>query len=256
MRGPAGAPERIREAISSPSSNLAIEDGTEFVSGENVIDLGDVLSLGKATAPEAVEIIAASVDRALQDGRPLLCVGGDHSVAWPILKATAPKFERLTILQFDAHPDLYPDFEGDPLSHACPFAQILETFDHVDLVQIGIRTLNRIGKKQADRFGVRIHPASSLPTAAELRIDHPVYISLDLDVLDPAFAPGVSHLEPGGLSTRELIGLLHAIDAPIVGADLVELNPERDPTGVTAMVAAKLAKELCGILQRSAHLPI
>ena len=174
-------------------------------------------------------------------------------MAWPVLKATAPRHDRLTILQFDAHPDLYPDFEGDPYSHACPFARVMEAFDHVELVQIGIRTLNRIGQTQAERFDVRIHPASSLPDSAELRFDHPVYISLDLDVLDPAFAPGVSHHEPGGLSTRELIGLLHAVDAPIVGADLVELNPERDPTGMTAMVAAKLTKELGGLLLRSAH---
>lgn len=251
MRGPANAPNRIREAIASPSSNLSIEGGGEFAIGHNVEDLGDVQGLDDAAAHDAVDVVAASVERAWKAKRPLLSLGGDHSVAWPILKAIAPQYERLTILQFDAHPDLYPDFEGDPLSHACPFARIMETFDHVDLVQVGIRTLNRIGQQQADRFEVRIHPASSLPAAQELHFDHPVYISLDLDVLDPAFAPGVSHHEPGGLSTRELIGLLHAIDTPVIGADLVELNPDRDPTGITAMVAAKLVKELGGLLLRS-----
>ena len=74
--------------------------------------------------------------------------------------------------------------------------------------------------------------------------DGPVYVSLDLDVLDPAFAPGVSHPEPGGLSTREVIGFLQRLKAPVVGADLVELNPKCDPTGLTALVAAKLAKGL------------
>lgn len=253
MGGPAKAPDQIRRAIASPSSNLAMEDGNDFLMGSNVIDLGDVPGLSDATGPEAVEWVSSSVDSALDEGRPLLCLGGDHSVAWPILKATAPRHDQLTIIQFDAHPDLYPDFEGDPFSHACPFARVMEAFDHINLVQIGIRTLNAVGRAQAERFQVRIHPASSLPATAELCFDHPVYISLDLDVLDPAFAPGVSHHEPGGLSTREVIGLLQAIDAPVVGADLVELNPDRDPTGVTAMVAAKLTKELGRLLLHSAH---
>lgn len=253
MRGPAQAPDRIREAIASPSSNLAMERGDDFAIGTNIADLGNVKGLTDADGPAAVRKISSSVAEALALNRPLLCLGGDHSVSWPILKATAPRFERLTIIQFDAHPDLYPDFEGDPLSHACPFARIVEAFDHVDLVQVGIRTLNATGRQQAERFDVRIHSASSLPSAEELRFDHPVYISLDLDVLDPAFAPGVSHHEPGGLSTRELIGLLHTIDAPIMGADLVELNPDRDPTGVTAMVAAKLTKELGSLLLHSAN---
>ena len=255
MRGPAKAPNEIRRAIASPSSNLAMENGVDFLVGSNVTDLGNVSGLSAAAGPDAVDVVASAVDSALDAGRPLLCLGGDHSVAWPILKATAPRYDQLTIIQFDAHPDLYPDFEGDPFSHACPFARVMEAFDHVNLVQIGIRTQNTVGAQQAERFKVRIHPASYLPEKAELCFDHPVYISLDLDVLDPAFAPGVSHHEPGGLTTRELIGLLQAIDAPVVGADRVELNPDRDPTGVTAMVAAKLTKELGRILLQSAHYP-
>jgi len=253
LRGPAKAPDVIRDAIGSPSSNLSTESGGQFVLGGNVQDLGNVGGLDEASGIQAVEIVSGAVNSALDSGRPLLCLGGDHSVSWPIMRATAPRYERLTIIQFDAHPDLYPDFEGDHLSHACPFARIMERFDHVSLVQIGIRTLNEVGRRQAERFDVRMHPCSRLPLPAELHFDHPVYISLDMDVLDPAFAPGVSHHEPGGLSTRELIQLLHTIDAPVIGADLVELNPDRDPTGISAMVAAKLSKEIGGQLLSSAH---
>jgi arginase len=85
--------------------------------------------------------------------------------------------------------------------------------------------------------------------------DGPLYVSLDMDVLDPAFAPGVSHHEPGGLSTREVIGLIHGLEATLVGADIVELNPERDVVGMTAMAAAKLLKELAAKMLGSSWRP-
>jgi len=129
----------------------------------------------------------------------------------------------------------------------------MENFEHVDLFQIGIRTMNEVCRSQVDRFGVRVRSASELVSPEELHFDHPVYISLDLDVLDPAFAPGVSHHEPGGLSTRELLRMLHAIEAPVIGADLVEYNPNRDVNGMTAMVAAKLTKELAGLMLHSVN---
>ena len=80
----------------------------------------------------------------------------------------------------------------------------------------------------------------------KLNIENPVYISLDMDVLDPAFAPGVSHHEPGGLSTRDVLQIIHGLNVPIVGADIVEFNPKRDPVGITAMAAAKFLKEIVG----------
>lgn len=248
MTGAAKAPPVIREALHSASSNLAIETGGSFETGRNIIDLGDISGLDGLSSAKAMNLIEETVHETLNEHRPLLCLGGDHSVSWPILKATAPRYERLTILHFDAHPDLYPDFEGDPFSHACPFARVMEHFDHVELIQIGIRTMNETCRQQANRFGVNVITADRDVGAEELRFDHPVYISLDLDVLDPAFAPGVSHHEPGGLSTRALLRMLHSIEAPVIGADLVELNPSRDLQGMTAMVAAKLTKELAGVL--------
>jgi arginase family enzyme len=148
------------------------------------------------------------------------------------------------VVQLDAHPDLYDDFEGDRLSNACPFARIMEEGQVARLVQVGIRTLNGPQRAQAERFGVEVVEMKAWSPDLVVKSDGPIYVSLDLDVLDPAYAPGVSHPEPGGLSTREVVGFLQRLDGPLVGADLVELNPTRDPTGLTALVAAKLAKEL------------
>ena len=114
------------------------------------------------------------------------------------------------------------------------------------LVQVGIRTINRQQREQAARFGVEVVEMRGLPAYGNLKAAGPVYITFDLDVLDPAFAPGISHREPGGMSVREAIAHLHAIEAEIVGADVVEFNPVRDVAGVTATVVAKIVKEILG----------
>jgi arginase family enzyme len=149
-------------------------------------------------------------------------------------------------VHFDAHPDLYDEFEGSRVSHACPFARIMESGLAKRLVQVGIRTINRHQREQASKFGVEVVEMRSLPAYDKLKASGPVYISFDLDVLDPAFALGVSHREPGGMSVREAIAHLHAIKGEIVGADLVEYNPVQDISGVTATVAAKILKEILG----------
>jgi arginase family enzyme len=115
------------------------------------------------------------------------------------------------------------------------------------LVQVGIRTLNRHCREQAVRFGVEIVEMRSFAAEYVPIPSSPLYVTIDLDALDPAFAPGVSHHEPGGLSVREILSVLHRIEAPIVGADVVEYNPTRDINGMTAAVAAKFVKELGGI---------
>lgn len=117
------------------------------------------------------------------------------------------------------------------------------------LVQVGIRTLNPYQRQQADKFGVeQIEMRHFKDKIGQLRFHRPLYISLDMDGIDPAFAPGVSHHEPGGLNVREVLDLLHAIDVPIIGADIVEYNPHRDPVGITAALAAKLTKEILELL--------
>jgi arginase family enzyme len=113
-------------------------------------------------------------------------------------------------------------------------------------VQVGIRTLNRHQREQAERFGVEVIEMRALPAYEKLKAAGPVYISFDMDVLDPAFAPGVSHREPGGMSVREAIAHLHSIEGTLVGADVVEYNPVQDIAGLTATVAAKILKEILG----------
>jgi agmatinase len=190
------------------------------------------------------------IERAIADilargGRPV-SIGGDHSVTYPIVRATAREIPRFTILQIDAHPDLYDEFDGDRFSHACPFARILEEHSDVRLVQAGIRTMTGHQREQATRFGVEVIDMRAWASGVRPMLIGPVYVSIDLDGLDPAFAPGVSHREPGGLSTRDVLDVIQSLPSPIVGADVVELNPAQDPTGVTATLAAKLVKELIG----------
>jgi arginase len=111
-------------------------------------------------------------------------------------------------------------------------------------VQVGIRTLSRPLREQAARFGVEMVEMRNWRDDLNIEFGSPVYITFDLDGLDPAYAPGVSHREPGGLSTRQAVDLILRVRAPIVGADLVEFNPSQDPSGMTAMVCGKLIKEI------------
>ena len=112
------------------------------------------------------------------------------------------------------------------------------------LVQIGIRTMNPHQREQAKRFGVEVHGPRSVPTIAALELGAPLYLSVDLDVLDPAFAPGLAHPEPGGLTTRDVLSIIQDLPCALVGADIVELNPRRDINNLTAMTAAKILKEI------------
>ena len=247
LAGPALAPDRIREALHSPSSNLCNENGRDLGQESRLRDVGDV-----ALGEDPFQDIRDTVGGWLDAGARLLCLGGDHSVAFPILEAYGARRSGLTVLQLDAHPDLYDELDGHRYSHACPFARVMESGIVDRLVQVGIRTMNPHQRSQAERFGVEVVEMrqwrSDLDPVKDLGLTTPLYLSLDLDVLDPAFAPGVSHFEPGGLSTREVIDFLARLPRPLVGADLVELNPLRDPSGVTAMVAAKLLKEMVELL--------
>jgi agmatinase len=242
QRGAAEAPRAIRRAFRSPSSNLTTELGLDLTAAE-IHDAGD-LDLADATSVrERIEAGAAAL---LAQGMRPLALGGDHSVTYPLVRAFRGRYSQLTLLHVDAHPDLYDEFEGDRYSHACPFARILEERLIARLVQVGIRCMNGPQERQAERFGVEVHEMRSWRGPEALRLVPPVYVSFDLDGVDPAFAPGVSHREPGGLTSRQAIELLHALPAPIVGADLVELNPRNDPSGISEALAGKLVKELVG----------
>jgi arginase len=252
LRGPAAAPEKIREAWGCDASNKWSELGVDVGAAGAFSDAGDLkLSNSQAATSDDFEKIERAVGELLEKAERPVLLGGDHSVTYPILKAfsrhfSAPNHPELTIVHFDAHPDLYDEFEGSRVSHACPFARIMEERLAKRLLQIGVRTLNHHQRDQAERFGVEIVQMSALPAYGRLKVQGPVYISFDMDVLDPAFAPGISHREPGGMTVREAIAHLHAIEGSIVGADIVEYNPAQDISGMTATVAAKILKEILG----------
>lgn len=241
LRGAAGAPAAIRAALRSDHGNDAAENGLELGTDILIEDVGD-LPLTESAADPA--LIRRSVGEAAQAGAVPICLGGDHMVSFPCVAALAEVHGPLNILHFDAHPDLYEDFEGDPLSHASPFARIMEGGHARQLVQFGIRTLNRHCREQAERYGVEIVEMRGFAPDRVPIPGPPLYVSIDMDGFDPAFAPGVSHPEPGGPTVREFLSVIHRIRTPIVGADIVELNPGRDLNGVTAILAAKLIKEL------------
>jgi arginase len=239
-RGAAAAPAAIRDALRSPSSNRWSEAMID-IGGPGVLeDAGD---LDLSDEPRARATIEARIREIVASGRRAISLGGDHSITYPIIRGFAGA-ERFTILQIDAHSDLYSEFQGDRYSHACPFARIMEE-ELVDrLVQVGIRTMNDEQYANAQRYDVEVIDMLGWAADVRPRIRGPVYVSIDMDGLDPAFAPGVSHREPGGLSARDVVSLIQSLEGPIVGADVVELNPSMDPMGLTAPVCAKFVKEL------------
>jgi arginase len=247
-RGPAMAPAAIRRALWSDRGNLACEDGQEIGIDFELRDRGD-LWLNEDAADDAV--IADAVRAAIQSGAVPLALGGDHAITHPVVRGIHAEHGPVTILHFDAHPDLYEDFEGNPRSHASPFARIMEAGLATRLVQVGIRTLNAHCRQQAERFGVEIVPMTDFAPDKVPVLDGALYISIDLDGIDPSEAPGVSHPEPGGLTMREVLAVLRRQTAPVVGADVVELNPRFDQNDRTAIVAAKLVRELAALMVRN-----
>jgi agmatinase len=243
LQGPALAPPRIREALLSPATNLCTENHIDLGQRSDWCILDDMPLSDNQTAFGAIE---HAIRDLLTRGLRIITLGGDHSITYPIIRAFTKEHKELSILQLDAHPDLYDDLEGNPYSHACPFARIMEEKLASRLVQAGIRTMTDHQRKQAERFGVEVIEMQDMRLVQGLSFEGSVYISLDMDCLDPAFAPGVSHYEPGGLSTREVLTMIQGLKGNLVGADIVEFNPDRDPLGITGTVAAKFLKEILG----------
>ncbi|NNF36579.1 MAG: agmatinase [Saprospiraceae bacterium] len=238
QQGSALAPPLIREALHCGSANyftetlVSIEDSRIIDKGD--FDIEDYLDIERIT------------ENHLNSDAKILTLGGDHSITYPIIKAHSKQYPSLDILQIDAHGDLYDSFEGDKYSHACPFARIMESGLATRLVQVGIRAINTHQAEQAEKFNVEVHHMKDLDLTTAPKFKNPLYISLDMDGFDPAFAPGVSHHEPGGLTSRQVLDLIHSIDAEIIGADIVEYNPERDFQKMTAFLASKMMRELLG----------
>lgn len=240
QRGASEAPPLIRAALFSPASNPFSESGIA-VTREAIHDAGD---LETTTGEAMMQRIEHEITELLNRGLKPISLGGDHAITFPILNAFAKKYRRLSILHFDAHPDLYDELDGNRFSHACPFARIMEAGLVERLVQVGIRCLTDHQRQQVERFGVEVIEMRDYRDDWPIDFDTPVYISFDMDGLDPAFAPGVSHREPGGLSSRQAINTILNLNAEIVGADIVEFNPRMDVAKLTETVCAKIVKEI------------
>jgi agmatinase len=243
LKGPAEAPGLIRHELWSEANNLWTETGVDLGVDGRLRDCGDI-QFDKHR--DAWELIETSANEALKDGGRVIFLGGDHAITHPLMRSVRQHHSRLTILHIDAHPDIYHDFMGNSRSHASPFARIMEQRLADRLVQVGIRTATGHQRSQIARFGVEVIEARYCSDDIRIDLRTPVYISLDIDGIDPAFAPGVSHREAGGLSPRQVINMIQQIEQPIIGADIVEYNRRRDISNLTAVLAAKLVKEIAG----------
>jgi agmatinase len=248
LKGPAEAPPLIRGELNSDAYSIWTETGFDLGEEGRLVDHGDIRFDGGG---DPWDVITESVWRATESGAPLISLGGDHAVTHPVMRAMQRRHPRLTILHFDAHPDIYDSYQGNPRSHTSPFARIMEEKLCDRLIQVGLRTLNDHHRDQFKRFSVEVFEMGRCNGPLVFDLATPVYVSIDLDGFDPAYAPGVSHREPGGFSPRQVIDWLHSIDQPIVGADVVEYNPRCDLSKVTATVAAKLVKEIAGMMLKT-----
>ncbi len=214
-------------------------------------DVGDVnLPFGNVTG--ALDRLAQVSRSLLEKDKFPLFLGGEHLISYPLIKEVAAKHPGLVVLHFDAHADLAARFGGEKFSHATVMRRVLELPDVASLYQFGIRSLSedeatfvresgRHGKLQQNLFDVLEPLSAALPEIA----GKPVYLSLDIDVVDPAYAPGTGTPEPGGISARELLGAIARLKGlNLVGADVVEVSPVGDESERTAALAAKVVREL------------
>ncbi len=222
-------------------------------------DLEDVCycDLGDLTIPPAsgwgdeaiaplLSKIRTEASRIIKDGKRLLSLGGEHLVSLPLIEAAFSRHADLLVIQLDAHADLREEYEGRRLSHATVMRRVMELSERVTLGQSGIRSGTREEFELA-----RLSPQVKVCNLEDLFefLDEgpskPIYLSLDMDLLDPGVLPGTGTPEPGGWTFRELESVLHGLaDRNIIGADVVELSPDLDPSGVSAVTAAKCVREI------------
>jgi agmatinase len=210
-----------------------------------------------------VSAIEASARALVDAGARVLGLGGDHSVALPLLRAAAATHGPLSLLQLDAHTDTWDSYFGARYTHGTIFRRAVEEglIDASKSVQIGLRgslydatDLEENGALGFSTLLARDFDAAGVGGALQLAattLRSPVYVTVDIDVLDPAFAPGTGTPEAGGLSSRELLAILGGLaklDLVIAGADVVEVSPPYDPSGITAVAGANAAYELLGLM--------
>jgi agmatinase len=210
-------------------------------------DAGDV-PVSDLAPREVLTAVAAELRLALVPSQRWVLLGGDHTTTAAVVEVALEHHPELRVVQFDAHPDLRGEYLGEPWNYASAMTRVLDRLGPDRLYQIGIRTGDR--EEWVPPRGTRVFPAwaGSLQDAAasiaEELADQPLYVTIDIDVLDPAVAPGTGAPEPGGASVPDLLAALrHLARARVVGFDVVEVSPRWDPSGRTAITAAALVRD-------------
>ena len=228
---------------------------------QQVADAGDI-ACNPFDIMQSIGQIEAGAEEVLSGSEHLLTIGGDHTISLPLLRAMKRRHGPVALLHFDAHLDTWDTYFGAPYTHGTPFRRAWEEGllleDHAAHVGIRGPLFSRNDLVDDERFGFAIVTAMDLETGtvadavAKLRArlaDAPVYVSVDIDVLDPAHAPGTGTPEPGGLTSRELLLILRGLRGlNIVSADLVEVAPAYDHAEMTSMAASHVAYEILGLL--------
>ena len=218
-----------------PISRRSLEDRAFADLGD--LDMSGALEDSHAAITEFVEGLLA------KSARPFM-LGGEHSVTPAAVRAMTRTYPDLVVIQFDAHADLRQSYEGNDWSHACAMRRSLDFIAQDALFQCGIRSGTREEFEEMERQNYA-RDLNSLPALAKTLKDRPVYITVDLDVLDPSILPGTGTPEPGGWTFQQLDSALRILDGVrLVGADVTELAPDLDPTGVSSVVAAKIVRTL------------
>ncbi|WP_439378445.1 agmatinase [Amycolatopsis lexingtonensis] len=228
---------------------------------KQVVDAGDI-AVNPFNIGEAIETLQQEAEALQADGTRLVTVGGDHTIALPLLRAAAKKHGPVALLHFDAHLDTWDTYFGEPYTHGTPFRRASEEgiLDTSALSHVGTRG-PLYGKRdlEEDRrlgFGIvtsgdvmRRGVAETVDALRQRIGDRPLYVSVDIDVLDPAHAPGTGTPEAGGMTSRELLEILRGLrDLNLVGADVVELAPAYDHAEITAIAASHVAYDLVSLL--------
>ncbi|MFZ7946498.1 agmatinase [Neobacillus sp. 19] len=240
-------PARIREV------SIGLEEYSAYLDREleevKYFDAGDI-PLPFGNAQRSLDLIEEFVDQILAAGKFPLGMGGEHLVSWPVMRAVYKKYPDLAIIHFDAHTDLRENYEGEPLSHSTPIRKIAEHIGPENVYSFGIRSGMKEEFVWAKENGMHISKFEVLEPLKEILptlAGRPVYVTIDIDVLDPAHAPGTGTVDCGGITSKELLASIHAIagsEVNVVGGDLVEVAPIYDPSEQTANTASKLLREM------------
>lgn len=209
-------------------------------------DFGDLI-LPYGNVEKSLDIIGNAAKEILDDGKKPLFLGGEHLISAPVIKEVYKKYgDELVVLHFDAHTDLRTEFFGEENSHATVLRKASEFVNNKNMYHFGIRS----GIKEEFEFSYKntnmflFDVVEPLKSVLEYIKSKPIYITWDIDVLDPAYAPGTGTPEPGGITSKEAFNAIHILkDLNVVGMDLVEVSPDYDHSGITSILAAKLIRE-------------